>query len=337
MLSQILGDTPSGRLHKQLTETKLASSAFAFAWSLADPSVMFLGAQLAPGQDVDKARAALLAPWAACSRSRPRLASRAAHTARRAPRDARVALEGTNLEAATRSDGSFTLAPLPAGTARLRVFFTGLAPQVLAVEVPAGATVRRDITLAPAGGRAGETVRLEAFAVAASREMDAAALAINEQRFASNLRTVVSTDEFGTVAEGHVGEFMKFLPGVTMEYAGGNAREISINGAPADNVPISMGGFDMASAAGAGTRRAVELDQISINNISRIEINRSPTPDTPGSALAGSVNFVPRSAFERNKDGNAVCHFSPPAATASRSVQRGAGCDRRRCARREEA
>ena len=133
--------------------------------------------------------------------------------------NARVTIEGTKLEAATRSDGSFTLAPVPAGTARLRVFFTGLAPQVFSVDVPAGATVRRDITLAPAAGRTGETVRLEAFAVAASREMDAAAIAINEQRFASNLRTVVSTDEFGTVAEGHVGEFMKFLPGVTMEYA----------------------------------------------------------------------------------------------------------------------
>ncbi|MFM7750654.1 MAG: carboxypeptidase regulatory-like domain-containing protein, partial [Opitutaceae bacterium] len=157
--------------------------------------------------------------------------------------NARVTVEGANLEAASRSDGSFTLAPVPAGTARLRVFFTGLAPQVFTVDVPAGATVRRDITLAPAAGRTGETVRLEAFAVAASREMDAAAIAINEQRFASNLRTVVSTDEFGTVAEGHVGEFMKFLPGVTMEYAGGNAREISINGAPAAYVPVTVDGF----------------------------------------------------------------------------------------------
>jgi zinc protease len=60
MLALVLGDTPSGRLHKQLTETQLASSTFAFAWSLADPSVLFVGAQLAPGQDVDKARDAML-------------------------------------------------------------------------------------------------------------------------------------------------------------------------------------------------------------------------------------------------------------------------------------
>ena len=60
LLAMVLGDTPSGRLHKRLTETKLAASTFAFAWSLHDPSVLLMGAQLAPGQDVDKARTALL-------------------------------------------------------------------------------------------------------------------------------------------------------------------------------------------------------------------------------------------------------------------------------------
>jgi len=60
LLAQVLGDAPSGRLHKQLTERQLASSTFAFAWSLADPAVLILGAELAPGQDVDKARGVLL-------------------------------------------------------------------------------------------------------------------------------------------------------------------------------------------------------------------------------------------------------------------------------------
>jgi zinc protease len=57
----IMGDTPSGRLHKRLVETKLAGSSFAFAFSFADPTLAFLAAQLAPDQDLEKARAALLA------------------------------------------------------------------------------------------------------------------------------------------------------------------------------------------------------------------------------------------------------------------------------------
>ena len=60
LLALMLGDTPAGRLHKQLTEKQLASSTFAFAWSLADPAVLILGAELGSAQDVDKARSVLL-------------------------------------------------------------------------------------------------------------------------------------------------------------------------------------------------------------------------------------------------------------------------------------
>jgi TonB-dependent receptor len=216
---------------------------------------------------------------------------------------ARITIEGTKQEVLTDATGTYRLTNVPAGTAKIVVFYTGLGSQTELVTVPPGGTVQRDITVT-AGGKpvvGGEVVKLDTFVVSSSKEMDGAAIAINEQRFAKNIVNVVSADEFGTIADGSIGEFMKFLPGITSDYTGGDARRFSINGAPADNVPISMGGFDMASAAGAGTRRNVELDQVSINNISRIEINRSPTPDTPGAALAGSVNFVPRSAFERNK------------------------------------
>src|SRR4029077_17818445 len=129
------------------------------------------------------------------------------------------------------------------------------------VVVTAGQTAQHDITItgtAPAKGQAanlGETVKLDAFTVSSSKEMDGAALAINEQRFAKNIMNVVSADEFGTIADGSIGEFMKFLPGITSDYPGGDRRRFSINGAPAGNVPISVGGFDMASAAGAGTGR----------------------------------------------------------------------------------
>ena len=216
---------------------------------------------------------------------------------------ARITVEGTKLEVLTDSTGSYRLANVPAGTAKLLVFYTGLGSQTELVAVAPGGNVQRDITFG--GGiktaASGEVVKLDAFTVSSSKEMEGAAIAINEQRFARNIVNVVSADEFGTIADGSIGEFMKFLPGITSDYTGGDARRFSINGAPPDNVPISMGGFDMASAAGAGTRRNVELDQVSINNVSRIEVNRSPTPDISGAALAGSVNFVPRSAFERSK------------------------------------
>ena len=60
LLSLILGDTPSGRLHRQLTERQLAASTFAFSQGLADPGFFIAGAQLGLDQDVGPAREALL-------------------------------------------------------------------------------------------------------------------------------------------------------------------------------------------------------------------------------------------------------------------------------------
>jgi TonB-dependent receptor len=218
---------------------------------------------------------------------------------------ARVTVDGTGLETFTDPSGWYRVGGVPVGAASVRVFHTGLPLLTHPVTVAAGQTARHDFNLAESDAKpaAGDTtVRLDKFVVATAKEMAGAALAINEQRFAPNTRSVVSTDELGFVPEGNVAEFMKFLPGITIESSGGFAREVSINGVPSAYVPITIGGFSLASAhPGGGTGRNAALDMISINNLARVEVAFSPTPDTSGAALAGMVNMVPRSAFERSR------------------------------------
>ena len=254
--------------------------------------------------------------------------------------NARVTLEGTDLETFTEVAGFYRLANVPPGPARLQVFYTGLPPYSAAVLVPAGGTVVHHVALAAPPGTAPtdpETVRLSRFVVAESREMDAAALAINEQRFASQIKTVVSTDEFGSVAESNIGEFLKFMPGLTIDYNAGNPREVSLNGVPTGNVPITIDGFNVASTGVGATGRAVSLDFLAINNASRIEVVYSPTPESQGAALAGSVNVVPRSSFGRSRpvftgsvylamrDNERAFHRTPgPRASPTRKVRPGA-------------
>ena len=60
VLANVLLDEPAGRLYQDLVQKGLAASVWGFAWDLADPGLMMYGAQLAPGQDVDAARKALL-------------------------------------------------------------------------------------------------------------------------------------------------------------------------------------------------------------------------------------------------------------------------------------
>jgi len=213
----------------------------------------------------------------------------------------RLTVAGSGQIAFTDESGSFRLDGLPRGPVRVDVFYTGLEPG--RIEVDLAPEARRDVALTLAGGSRYRddrgVVQLESLVVSTSREMDGAAIAINEQRFAPNLVNVVAADEFGIVPDGNIGEFLKMLPGITMDYRGGDPREISMNGVPSAYVPVTVGGFSLATSEVSGTGRNVELNAISINNLSRIEAVYSPTPESPGSALAGSVNLVPRSAFER--------------------------------------
>jgi iron complex outermembrane receptor protein len=215
--------------------------------------------------------------------------------------NARVVIKGTDTVAFTDETGSYRLPNVPPGPVVLEVFYTGMAPQQIPLTVPATGTLERDINLAGGSRYRNDTevVKLESLVVSSSREMDGAAIAINEQRFAPNVVNVVSADEFGVVPDGNIGEFLKMLPGITMDYRGGDPREISMNGVPSGYVPVTIGGFNLATSEVSGTGRNVELNAVSINNLSRIEAVYSPTPESPGSALAGSVNLVPRSAFER--------------------------------------
>jgi hypothetical protein len=49
--------------------------------------------------------------------------------------------------------------------------------------------------------------------------MDGVAIAINEKRFAADIRDVIAADEFGPMADGNVGELLKHVPGVALTWA----------------------------------------------------------------------------------------------------------------------
>ncbi len=219
--------------------------------------------------------------------------------------NARVTVESTALETLTDNLGQYSFTNVPAGEARVRVFYTGLAVQTTPVRVNAGQTAQQDFNLQgfdqpPAPGT--DVVKLGKFVVESSKEMDGAAIAINEKRFASDIRNVIAADEFGPMADGNVGELLKTIPGVALDYVGGAAMNISLNGVPSGYVPVTMNGFPLASTTATGPMaRDTELINVATNNLARIEVLHSPTPEMPGNALAGSVNMVPRSAFDRSK------------------------------------
>jgi iron complex outermembrane receptor protein len=218
--------------------------------------------------------------------------------------NARVSIRHTDLVALTDESGSYRIAGAPAGTVVLEVFYTGLDPQQISLNVPAGRSVEQDIGLTSAAryGGAAETVRLDPFVVSTARETDATAIAINERRFAGNPKDVISTDAFGDITGGNIGEFMKSLPGVLPVDGGGSeVNNVSLRGLPANLTVFTNDGAQMAGANTAGDSRTADVSNISINNVSRVEVIKSPLPSTRADSLAGTVNLVSKSAFERSR------------------------------------
>ena len=214
--------------------------------------------------------------------------------------NARVLLEGSTLEVRTNNFGEFRFDRLPAGHTTVRVMVSGYAPQSKTAAIAADTVVTMNIGLSldkRQTSGVSEAVVLDRFVVAAQREMSGSAVAINERRAAANLKNVVAADEFGDSTEGNVGEFVKFLPGVSIDYTGADARFISVRGLPNFGTAVMIDGNRMASAA-AGFSRGTEFDQVSLNNMARIEVAKSPLPDTPADTIGGSVNMVLKSAFE---------------------------------------
>lgn len=219
--------------------------------------------------------------------------------------NARVALKGTALVTFTDSEGFYRLSGLPVGTATLQASYTGLDSQETTVQVASGALVPCDFNLTSKSryGATAEAVVLDKFLVEATREMDAAALAINEQRYAPNIKNVIAADAFGDVSEGNVGEFMKRLPGVTIDEAAGDAYGVSLRGFAPEFTPITIDGNSVPSASFSATSvsRGTNLEQISMSNVARLEVIKSPVPSVSADSLGGSVNLISKSSFERTR------------------------------------
>jgi len=217
--------------------------------------------------------------------------------------NAQVSIAGTGIVTFTDEYGVYRLPHVPAGALVLDVRYTGLDPQRIPLNTVAGQTLDQDVNLTNAAryGAGSEAVQLADFVVSTSRVTEGEELATNEQRYAPNIVNVVTTDTFGDVQEGNVGEFIKFLPGVAVNYGDAEAQTVSLRGMPDNLSNITVDGAEVANSNYAGSTRAPKFGATSIESISRVEIVKVPLPSTPADKLGGSVNMISKSAFERTR------------------------------------
>lgn len=213
--------------------------------------------------------------------------------------NARVSVKGTDLRVLTDESGLYRLNNAPAGRILLEVVYSGLEKQEVEVEATPGQTLVKNVNLAPPGA---QTVKMDAYVVGASKAMDQSAIAINEQRFAPNIKTVVSTGDLAEHAGGSIAEFLKYVPGIAIDDARPGGTSVSVRGFPSNQTQVTQDGAAASNASTTSdTRNLGTRMTMGLTSVARIEVTKVPTPSTGADTMAGSVNLVSRNAFESAK------------------------------------
>ncbi|HEY1107637.1 MAG TPA: TonB-dependent receptor, partial [Opitutaceae bacterium] len=210
-------------------------------------------------------------------------------------RSAEVRIQGTDQIAVTDGSGYYSLRNAPAGAATVVVSYTGYEPTTNSVTVAPGGAVTQDFELKSLRGEQGQPIQLQTFTVSTEREGNAKA--IMEQKVSMNAKTVMTSDSFGEIAEGNVGEFLKFMPGIQIDYVETDTRAARMGGLEARYGAVTLDGNSISNAGGAS--RQFEFEAASITNIEAIEINKTLSADMPANSPAGSINLRTKSALDR--------------------------------------
>ncbi|MDQ8197038.1 TonB-dependent receptor [Pelagicoccus enzymogenes] len=215
-------------------------------------------------------------------------------------RNAQVTIAGSSNRVLTEQGGSFYFPDVSAGEVTLRVSFSGYDTIEQTVTVPEDGTVRPTIKLRSSFMDEGNVYTLGAFEVQAE-SYNAASRAVNEQKVAINPVKVVAADSLGNVSEGNAGEFLKLMPGVSLDYVEADARSVRISGLAPQYGNVLLEGLFVPSAGSSniGTGRTFEFEQLSMDSVELVQLTKTPTPDQP-SALSGTVDLVTESALDHD-------------------------------------
>lgn len=147
-----------------------------------------------------------------------------------------------------------------------------------------------------ASGVLAQTPALEEVVVSASPIRDAQQAAIDAKRDAKNVVDVISADTIGRFPDQNLADSLGRVPGLAIERDQGQARYINLRGTPFRYTSI---GFDGIDVPGAENGRIPRFDSFPAVITKRIDVNKAVTPDMTAEAVAGHINILTFSPFDR--------------------------------------
>lgn len=182
-------------------------------------------------------------------------------------------------------NGYFTLRNLPEGTVNLHITFIGYSPIDKEVIIQSGETSNITIQMSPG---------LSLKEVVITSQLKGQAKALNSQLRNDNITNVIAADQIGRFPDANIGDAIKRIPGINVQYDQGEARFGNIRGTAPQLNSITINGERIPSAE--AEVRSIQLDLIPSDMVQTVEVSKAVTPDMDADAIGGSVNLVTRAA-----------------------------------------
>ena len=197
---------------------------------------------------------------------------------------ATIKIEGTNFGTISDIDGFFRLTGLENGTYLVRVNYVGYNPVEQTVTVVNNRTVPLNNIVLKEG------LLIEEVVVTA---LNAQHRAMSRQKNNINITNVISADQVARFPDSNIGDALKRIPGINVQYDQGEARFGHIRGTSPDLSSVTIDGTRVPSAE--ADIRSVQLDLIPADMIQTIEVNKVIMPEMDADAIGGTVNLVTKS------------------------------------------
>ena len=124
--------------------------------------------------------------------------------------------------------------------------------------------------------------------------------AIDAERDADQLVSIVTSDDIGQFGDPTVAESLQRIPGVSINREGGEGQQVSIRGLPTEFATVTLDGARLGSTD--PDINSTSLDFFSADNLSRIEVFKTLLPEMEADAIAGTVNLKTISALDRGRN-----------------------------------
>src|SRR5664279_6334962 len=182
-------------------------------------------------------------------------------------------------------NGSYRIVGVAPGSYSVVVRRQGFGTDTFTVTIAVGETSQHDVAL-----RSIPISLTEIVVTASPRMNETQQAALDKQRKADNIISVMSGDEIRTLPNANAAEAAARIPGVSTERDEGEGKFVQIRGTEPRLSNVTVDGVHIPGTQQGD--RIAKLDDVPTDLLGAIEVTKTLTADMEADAIGGSVNLV---------------------------------------------